>query len=57
MRKEDRLITVIGVLTALMGVLMLSDGRQNLIYKHAISTIQPAEQLRRPGADGGTGAE
>ena len=24
-------------------VLILSDGRQNLIYKHAISTIQPAE--------------
>ena len=23
-------------------VLVLSDGRQNLIYKHAISTIQPA---------------
>ena len=27
-------------------VLFLSDGRQNLIYKHAISTIQPAEQVR-----------
>ena len=38
-------------------VLMLSDGRQTLIYKHAISTIQPAEQFRRPGADGGAGAE
>ncbi len=24
-------------------VLILSDGKQNLIYKHAISTIQPAE--------------
>ena len=24
-------------------VLILSEGRQNLIYKHAISTIQPAE--------------
>lgn len=38
-------------------VLMLSEGRQNLIYKHAISTIQPTEQLRRPGVDGGIGAE
>ena len=38
-------------------VLMLSEGRQNLIYKHAISTIQPTEQLRRSGADGGNGAE
>ena len=38
-------------------VLILSEGRQNLIYKHAISTIQPAEQFRRPGADGGAGAE
>ena len=27
-------------------VLMLSDGRQNLIYKHAISTIQPAEPVK-----------
>ena len=27
-------------------VLLLSEGRQNLIYKHAISTIQPAEALR-----------
>ena len=26
-------------------VLILSDGRQNLIYKHAISTIQPAEAV------------
>ena len=26
-------------------VLILSDGRQNLIYKHAISTIQPADAL------------
>ena len=26
-------------------VLILSDGRQNLIYKHAISTIQPAEAM------------
>ena len=25
-------------------VLLLSEGRQNLIYKHAISTIQPAEK-------------
>ncbi len=29
-------------------VLILSDTRQNLIYKHAISTIQPAEPVR-PG--------
>lgn len=27
-------------------VLLLSEGKQNLIYKHAISTIQPAEALR-----------
>ena len=27
-------------------VLVLSDGRQNLIYKHAISTIQPAETIK-----------
>lgn len=26
-------------------VLILSEGRQNLIYKHAISTIQPAETV------------
>ena len=38
-------------------VLMLSEGRQNLIYKHAISTIQPTEQLRRQAPDGGAGAE
>lgn len=27
-------------------VLLLSDNRQNLIYKHAISTIQPVEAIR-----------
>ena len=27
-------------------VLVLSDGRQNLIYKHAISTIQPSDTVR-----------
>ena len=27
-------------------VLVLSEGRQNLIYKHAISTIQPADPVR-----------
>ncbi len=27
-------------------VLILSDGKQNLIYKHAISTIQPSEVRR-----------
>ena len=27
-------------------VLVLSDNRQNLIYKHAISTIQPAEPVK-----------
>lgn len=26
-------------------VLLLSEGRQNLIYKHAISTIQPSEPV------------
>ena len=33
-------------------VILESDGKQQVIYKHAISTIQPAEQLRRPVADG-----
>ena len=27
-------------------VLVQSDGRQNLIYKHAISTVQPAEPVK-----------
>lgn len=27
-------------------VLLLSEGRQNLIYKHAISTIQPAQPIK-----------
>ena len=27
-------------------VLVQSDGRQNLIYKHAISTIQPTESIK-----------
>lgn len=27
-------------------VLLLSEGKQNFIYKHAISTIQPAEAIR-----------
>ena len=27
-------------------VLVLSEGRQNLIYKHAISTVQPAETIK-----------
>jgi len=27
-------------------VLVLSEGRQNLIYKHAISTIQPTDPVR-----------
>lgn len=27
-------------------VLILSENRQNLIYKHAISTIQPSESVR-----------
>lgn len=30
-------------------VLVLSEGRQNLIYKHAISTIQPASPVQMPG--------
>ena len=30
-------------------VLVMSDGRQNLIYKHAISTIQPAEPVKMGG--------
>ena len=30
-------------------VLVLSDNRQNLIYKHAISTIQPAEPVKMGG--------
>ncbi len=27
-------------------VLLLSDGHQNLIYKHAISTVQPSEPVK-----------
>lgn len=27
-------------------VLLLCEGKQNLVYKHAISTIQPAETAR-----------
>ncbi len=27
-------------------VLLLSEGRQNFIYKHAISTIQPMEAIK-----------
>ena len=30
-------------------VLLLSEGKQNLIYKHAISTIQPMEAIRMTG--------
>ena len=30
-------------------VLVCSDGKQNLIYKHAISTIQPAEPVKMSG--------
>lgn len=30
-------------------VLVLSEGRQNLIYKHAISTIQPASAVGTSG--------
>ncbi len=32
-------------------VVVLSEGRQNVIYKHAISTISPAEPLALPGDD------
>ena len=32
-------------------VLVLSDNRQNLIYKHAISTIQPAEPVKMLNAE------
>ena len=27
-------------------VLVLSEGKQNLIYKHAISTVQPSEPVK-----------
>ena len=30
-------------------VVVNSDGKQNLIYKHAISTIQPMEAIRMTG--------
>ena len=30
-------------------VLVCSDGKQNLIYKHDISTIQPAEPVKMSG--------
>ena len=32
-------------------VVVQSDGRQNMIYKHAISTISPAVPVRLRGAD------
>ena len=32
-------------------VLIQAEGRQNFIYKHAISTISPAAPLRLPGPD------
>ncbi len=32
-------------------VLIQAEGRQNFIYKHAISTISPAAPLRLPGTD------
>ena len=32
-------------------VVVQSDGRQNMIYKHAISTISPAAPVRLRGAD------
>lgn len=32
-------------------VIVQSDGRQNMIYKHAISTISPAAPVRLRGAD------
>ena len=30
-------------------VLVLSEGRQNLIYKHAISTVQPGDLVKMTG--------
>ena len=32
-------------------VIVQSEGRQNMIYKHAISTIVPAEAVRLTGID------
>lgn len=32
-------------------VIVQSEGRQNMIYKHAISTISPAVPVRLRGAD------
>ena len=32
-------------------VIVMADGRQNLIYKHAISTISPAVPVRLGGTD------
>ena len=32
-------------------VLLLSEGRQNLIYKHAISTIQPVQSVPMNGQE------
>lgn len=32
-------------------VIVLADGKQNMIYKHAISTISPAAPIKMGGTD------
>ena len=57
-RKEHTPVTVFlmngfqmrGVITGFDAfvILLLSDGRQQMIYKHAVSTIQPAVPIKLP---------
>ena len=61
MRKDRQLVTVFlmngfqmkGVVTGFDSfvVCLVSDGRQQMIYKHAISTIVPAHPVRFKAAD------
>lgn len=60
-RKEHQLVTVFlmngfqmkGVVTGFDSfvVCLVSDGKQQMIYKHAISTIVPAHPIRMKAAD------
>ncbi len=62
-RKEKSVVTMFlmngfqlrGIIRGFDGftVLLDSDGRQQLIYKHAISTVVPPRPLPLDGADGG----
>lgn len=60
-RRERQLVTVFlmngfqmkGVVTGFDNfvVCLVSDGKQQMIYKHAISTVVPAHSVRFKGAD------